>query len=138
MRHLLALPVLCCALAACTATAASPQAAARFTLESGQSVLVAPGVMLRLESVEDSRCPPGVRCVWAGRLACHFAVRRDGDPPDTFTLSPAAPAAEPALLGGRSIVLDESSLPAPAPTGVTPRHRITFTVLPPSTSDSNP
>jgi len=138
MRHLLALPVLCTALAACATPAASPQAAARFSLESGQEVLVAPGVMLRLESVEDSRCPPGVRCVWAGRLACHFAIRRDGDRPETFTLSPVAPAAAPDILGGRSIVLDESSLPPPAPPGVTPRHRITLTVLPPSTSDSTP
>jgi hypothetical protein len=136
MRHLLALPVLCTMLSAC-ASAAAPQAT-RFTLEGGQSALIAPGVMLRLESVEDSRCPPGVRCVWAGRLACHFAIRRDGDEPETFTLSPVAPSAAPRILDGRSIVLDESSLPAPAPPGVTPRHRITFTVLPPSTSDSNP
>jgi hypothetical protein len=136
MRHLLALPLLCTMLSACAAPAA-PQAS-RFTLESGQSVQVAPGVMLRLESVEDSRCPPDVRCVWAGRLACHFAIRRDGDLPDTFTLSPVAPSAEPRMLGGRSIVLDESSLPPPAPVGATPRHRIALTVLPPSTADTNP
>ncbi|MCP9849041.1 hypothetical protein [Cyanobium sp. Morenito 9A2] len=42
----------------------------------GQTVVV-PGTTatVRLESVEDHRCPKGVQCVWAGYVAATLGVR---------------------------------------------------------------
>src|SRR5687768_709231 len=109
MRHLLALPALCTVLAAC----AAPQAGDVFTLEPGRAVTMALGMRLTLDAADDSRCPPGVRCVWAGKLAYRFGIRRGGALLETFTLSPGEPGVAPGVLGGRRVVLDESSVRPP-------------------------
>ena len=128
MRHLLALPLACLMLAAC---AAPPGPSARaFTLAPGASVEAAPGVLLRFEEVEDSRCPPGVRCVWAGRLSCRFSLTRADAAPESFTLAPGEAAHASSLLGGRRVALDEASLPAPAAPDALANHRVTVKVLP--------
>lgn len=132
MRHLLALPFACLTLAACAAGGGQQRA---FTLEPGASAQAAPGVVLRFEEVEDSRCPPGVRCVWAGKLACRFSLSRSGDggAPESFTLSPGEAAHTSTLLGGARLALDEASLPAPAAPDVpdaAARHRVTVKLLP--------
>jgi hypothetical protein len=137
MRHLLLAPVLCATLAACAAPAA-PRPAGRFTLERGQSVEVAPSVTVRFIAADDSRCPPGVRCVWAGKLDYRFSIQHGSDTPETFALSPAQPSAAPAALGGRRIVLDEGAIPpAPAP-GASIEYRATFTLVPPDSSSTSP
>jgi hypothetical protein len=137
MRYLPFVPVLCATLAACAAPAA-PRPAASFTLERGASVEVAPGVTVAFEAVDDSRCPPGVQCVWAGKLSYRFSIRRGSDAPETFALSPAQPSAAPAALDGRRIVLDESAIPpAPAP-GAAIDYRATFTLVPPDPSSISP
>jgi hypothetical protein len=136
MRHLLALPLVCApvcatvcaALAACAAPA--PQAAGRFTLEQGASVEAAPGLTLRFEAVEDSRCPPGARCVRAGTLRYRFALRRGSNAPEAFTLSPGEPAAAPAALGGRRVVLDEATVPVPPVPGTSITYRATIGIHP--------
>ena len=128
MRHLLALPFACLMLTAC---AAPPGPSARaFTLAPGGSVQAAPGVTLRFEEVEDSRCPPGVRCVWAGKLSCRFSLSQTGAAPESFTLSPGDPGHASRLLGGARIELDEASLPAPAAPDAVANHRVTVKVLP--------
>jgi hypothetical protein len=129
MRHLLLLPAACIALAACAAPAA-PRPAGTFTLERGASTDVAPGVTLTFESVDDSRCPPGVQCVWAGRLSYRFSIRRGGDAPETFTLSPAQPEAAPGALGGGRILLDTATIPAPPAPGAAITYRATITLVP--------
>ncbi|HBZ07059.1 MAG TPA: hypothetical protein DEP03_12005, partial [Massilia sp.] len=86
MRHLLALPFACIMLAACAAPP-GPQVPS-FALEPGTSVEAAPGVLLRFEEVEDSRCPPGVHCVWAGRLSCRFSLTRANAAPESLILVP--------------------------------------------------
>ena len=128
MRHLLALPFACLMLTACAAP--SGPAARAFTLAPGGSVQAAPGVTLRFEEAEDSRCPPGVRCVWASKLDCRFSLLREGAAPESFVLSPGAPAHASGLLGGARLMLDEASLPAPAPQGAVANHRVTVKVLP--------
>ena len=129
MRHLLALPVVCATLVACAAPAA-PRPGGTFTLERGQAVEVAPGVSLHFEAVEDSRCPPGVRCVWAGKLSYRFSIRRGGDAPEMVTLSPEQPGALPAALPGHRIVLDERAIPAPPAPGTSITYRATISVAP--------
>jgi hypothetical protein len=137
MRHLLFLPVFCATLAACAAPAA-PRPAGTFTLERGASAEVAPGIVVTFDSVDDSRCPPGVRCVRAGKLSYRFSIRRGGDAPDTFSLSPGQPGAAPAVLGGRRIVLDDSAIPPAPAQGASIDYRATFTIIPPDSSSSSP
>jgi len=131
MGHRLLPHLLCLTLAACAAPA-TPQAAGPFTLERGQGVELAPGLSLRFDAVDDSRCPGGVQCIWAGKLDYRFSIRRAGAALDSFTLSPGQPSATPAALDGRRIVLDQSSIPAPAAPGVALAYRATLTILPPT------
>ena len=129
MRHLLLLPAACIALAAC-ATPAAPRPAGPFTLERGASAELAPGLTLTFESVDDSRCPPGVQCVWAGRLGYRFSIRRGGEAPESFTLSPAQPEAAPGTLAGARILLDTATIPAPPAPGAAIIYRATITLVP--------
>jgi hypothetical protein len=129
MRHLLLLPAACIALAACAAPAA-PRPAGTFTLERGASAELAPGVTLTFESVDDSRCPPGVQCVWAGRLSYRFSIRRGSDAPESITLSPAQPEAAPGALAGARILLDTATIPAPPAPGAAIIYRATITLVP--------
>ena len=129
MRHLLLLPAACIALAAC-ATPAAPRPAGTVTLERGASAELAPGVTLTFEAVDDSRCPPGVQCVWAGRLGYRFSIRRGGDAPESFTLSPAQPEAAPGALAGARILLDTAKIPAPPAPGAAIVYRATITLVP--------
>ncbi|MFC5476957.1 hypothetical protein [Massilia suwonensis] len=129
MRHLLAMPFACAVIVAC-ATSAAPHPAGPFTLARGASVLVARGVTVTFDAVEDSRCPPGVQCIWAGKLSYRFSIRRGDAAPETFTLSPAQLEAAPATLGGRRIVLDADTIPPAPPQGAAIDYRATFSILP--------
>lgn len=126
MRHLLLLPAACIALAAC----ATPRPAGPFTLERGARFDLAPGVVITFESVDDSRCPPGVQCIWAGRLSYRFSIRRGGEAPESFTLSPAQPEAAPGALAGARLRLDTATIPAPPAQGAAILYRATLTLVP--------
>ena len=128
MRHLL-FPIVCATLAACAAPGA-PQPERSFTLEQGQAVDLAPGLSLHFDEVEDSRCPPGVQCVWAGKLSYRFSIRRGNAAPETFTLSPGAPEVTPKAVDGRRIVLDETTIPAPPAPGASLVYRATIRIVP--------
>ena len=128
MRHLLLPPFACIALAACAAPAAPRLGAV--TLARGASAELAPGLILTFEAVDDSRCPPGVQCVWAGRVIYRFSIRRAGEPATSFTLSPSEPEAAPEALGGRRIRLDTAAIPAAAAPGAAIDWRATLTLVP--------
>ena len=130
MRHLLAMPLVCAALVACTAPAA-PRPGGTFTLERGQAVDVAPDLSVTFDDVDDSRCPPGVHCVWAGKLSYRFSIRHGSDALETFVLSPGQTSAMPRVLGGNRIVLDEQTIPAPPAPGTAITYRATITISPP-------
>jgi hypothetical protein len=88
--------VACIALAACNSgdvtspvqAADAPSAAASqsvqldnpFTLRVGQTATVAgEGLSVSFEGVpEDSRCPTGVQCVWAGNAVVQVVLSKDG------------------------------------------------------------
>ncbi|NHZ81021.1 hypothetical protein F2P44_17325 [Massilia sp. CCM 8695] len=54
------------------------------------STIVAPDATLRYERVDDSRCPPDVVCITAGKIVYYFTlIFPNGVEP--FTLEPAAP-----------------------------------------------
>lgn len=137
MRHLLFLAILCTTLAACATRAPLP-AVGSFALEPGQRLDLAPDLTLRFDAVEDSRCPPGVLCVWAGRLGYRFSLHARRGAPESFELSPTHPTAAPALLGGRRILLDENTIPPPPVPGATAHYRAGITIAPPDSSPTQP
>jgi len=133
MRYLLAMPILCAMLTGC---ATPPPVLGTFTLEPGQDLLVASDTMLHFDGVDDSRCPPGVHCIWAGRLGYRFAIRRAGTTLDSFELSPGQPQAAPAALGGRRVLLDTAMLTPPPAPGMTVAYRATLTIAPTDSSST--
>lgn len=58
-----------------------------FKMAAGERVQLAQGDTLRYLRVDsDSRCPPDVRCVWAGDAEVVFEWTRSGGTPEPFTL----------------------------------------------------
>lgn len=48
-----------------------------FFLKLSQPVTLIDGTVLELISIEDSRCPEGVECIWEGRAAVVVSWKRD-------------------------------------------------------------
>lgn len=90
---------LCCvtalaALASATLTSAS---AASVTLRAGQTGTLGERT-LTVVRVQDSRCPPGKQCIWAGEIVAKVLVR-SGSRVSFLTLKrPAGPEAVPGSL----------------------------------------
>jgi hypothetical protein len=97
-------------LAACAAAAPAP-GGSTLSMTEHQSITVAPGAVLTFDSVNDSRCPPGVQCVVAGKVVYSFTLKT-GDAREQFTLTPAAPAFTSAALQGKQITLGDVAPPA--------------------------
>jgi hypothetical protein len=64
------------AFAASLASAAPPPVAQGATARIGQTVLVHGVAVTPLRVLEDSRCPKGVGCVWAGRVRLSARIGR--------------------------------------------------------------
>lgn len=96
-RHILPALLLvqaCFSLVACASTAALPPSAplvnVPVTLAMGNSATLRPGLSISFDRVDDSRCPQGVQCVWAGQLVYRLTLHAKADEP--FTLSEREPA----------------------------------------------
>ena len=112
----LMLPLLCLACAAGPA-ASPPASAADVSARLGETVRLGALTITPLQVVEDSRCPVGVQCVWAGRL--RLSVRLDADMAELELDGPCAPG---------SVGLTAVQPPARAGEPVTARpYRFTFT-----------
>lgn len=79
----------CLVALACTAPAPPPPIDADLELAPGKPVeLGSPSVTLTFDSVdEDSRCPTGVQCVWAGRVRITLHLMEAGHRTDFGLLS---------------------------------------------------
>ena len=64
------------------------------TLQPERTIALGPTAMLRYDGVADSRCPPGVQCVWAGELAYKFTLTNAGAK-EMFGLTSARPTPVP-------------------------------------------
>lgn len=104
------LPHLLAAVALTGCASAAPVHDRTVGLAPRQTVRLASDVRLTYDSVSDSRCPPDVACIWAGRLAFHLIV--DGpNGREEITLSREQPAATPRALHGARIALDLAAIP---------------------------
>jgi len=108
---------------------AAPLPGSTLSLTERQSVTVAPGAILTYESVNDSRCPPDVQCLVAGKVVYSFTLKQ-GDTLEHFTLSPAEPAFTSTVLGGKRITLAGNAPPPPAGQAAT-THPVSIKVVAP-------
>ncbi|MDQ2820785.1 MAG: hypothetical protein M3Y65_10375 [Pseudomonadota bacterium] len=91
-------------------SSAAPASGTTLSMMEHQSVTVAPGAVLTYDSVNDSRCPPDVQCVVAGKVVYSFTLTL-GATREQFTLSPAAPVFTPAALQGKQVALADAIPP---------------------------
>lgn len=77
-----------------------------FTMQVGDSVELADRSELRyLRLIQDSRCPPGKQCVWAGDAIVEFSWAPAGGEAGKFELHTGKEPRSHAI-GGRRLVLD--------------------------------
>jgi len=96
----------------------------------GDRIAVAKRVFVIPEAViEDSRCPTGVTCIWAGRVVLAVRVRfPDGTVPVNLTLG------APQAVGTGRLLLQQVT-PERGPAEIAPQdYRFTFVYLPPPRS----
>lgn len=117
------------AMALAAAASAAPPAGSTLSLAERQSITVAPGAILTYDSVNDSRCPPDVQCLVAGKVVYSFTLKR-GDTLEHFTLSPAEPAFTSAVLNGQRVAL-AGSAPAPRAKQAATAHPVSIKVVAP-------
>lgn len=134
----LAASLLCASVCACAGTTAS-DIPPRSTVEllPGADATLGPRAALRFDAILDSRCPPGVQCITAGKIRYRF-VLSGGKQPETFMLDSSAPRHVSTELAGVSVQLDSAAPPAPVPanptsaSGTVPRapavHPVTLTI----------
>lgn len=132
MRHLFAMPAICAILVACATPPAppGPPAPGPYTLALHQGVTPGHGLTLTWDSVDDSRCPPHVHCIWAGALLYRFSIRRDGGEPEAFDLTWGRGGHAPALLAGARVELDQSMIASPPAHGASGALPVTLVIRP--------
>jgi len=81
------------------------------------------------EVVEDSRCPTGVRCIWAGEAVVKISIKTANGSPSSYTLHTDSQSAREAEHGGYRVQLLAVT---PYPSGDTPirseDYRVTLSV----------
>jgi hypothetical protein len=93
-----------------------------------QSATIAPGVTLRYDSAEDSRCPTGVQCIWAGTVLYHFTLS-SGGAREALTLSSAKPSVTSGVKSDLHIALAAFEVPpARKESEAAPRHPVVLDV----------
>jgi hypothetical protein len=116
------LPLTLCACANSGAGAGGPH---RYTLQPGQQLDIGAEAKLTYDSVSDSRCPPGMKCIWAGELLYHFTLATP-TASEAFALGPARTEH---VAGNTRVTLDTSRLPPPQQPGAAlVLHPVTLTV----------
>ena len=77
---LLAASLLMSALAACGGGSISPGLGEKFALKAGETGdITAEGLTIKFEEVlNDSRCPDGATCIWAGQVQCLVTIDLTG------------------------------------------------------------
>lgn len=134
--HFLAAGLLCACASASDGVSAPPSAApSTVALLPGAQSALGHGAVLQFDAIADSRCPPNVQCISAGKLAYRFTLR-GGAAPETFLLDPSAPRHDSAQIKGISVELNPTAAPIAAGTAAAPptQRPVTLTIhtsLPP-------
>lgn len=117
-----------CVLAACATMSEAPVKDATLTLQPQQTLALGETISLRYDSVADSRCPAGARCIWAGKIVYHFTLLGNAGS-EAFTLEPSTPVFDSRSFKGVSIMLTAVA-PPPAQAATEPPlpHPVTVTI----------
>ena len=86
------------------------------TIQPERTIAVSPNANLRYDGVSDSRCPPGMKCVWAGELAYKFTLSGPAGN-EMFGLTADKPAFDLTSVPGLRIALGQSDTPPVAAAG---------------------
>jgi hypothetical protein len=117
-------------LGACASAASKQITAGSFRLLPHQSVELGWHTTLAYDSYSDSRCPPDVKCIWAGALSYQFTLKGPQSS-EAFALGPDRPEYTSPSLHGARIVLDKAAIPAAhASQAKSEPHAVTLTVSP--------
>ncbi len=109
-----------CLLVACAATATEePVKDMHIKLLPEQSAQLVGGATLRYDRAADSRCPPGVRCIWAGEVAYHFTLQAGGAS-EQFVLRAEQPRHVSSSQRGLTITLAKFEVAPVSPEGAPP------------------
>ena len=133
MTYLIHAVAAACLLAGCAATPSAAPAKdhamdTSVTLQPERSVAVGPTAMLRYDGAADSRCPPGMQCVWAGELAYKFTLT-SATGKESFGLTSARPAFDASIVPGLRVALGANPEPAPQPASApAPAHPVTVKI----------
>lgn len=102
---------------ACTTPPGQTLSTATYTMRPGDSVPVGPNSpTLRYERANDSRCPPGVQCIWAGTISYEFTLI-GVTAKESFALTPEKPSFTSLLDPGLHITLGKFDPPPVPPVG---------------------
>ncbi|HEY1044064.1 MAG TPA: hypothetical protein VGE60_09385 [Telluria sp.] len=112
----------------------------RYSLLKGVPVQVSSDARLTLVAVEDSRCPDGVQCIWAGRIVYQFELSTCGQS-ERFSLTPAdaaarqdakqsAPSHTLALAPAMQVALAGGEIPPRGSAPVSPVHSVDVIIGP--------
>ncbi len=133
MPRLLAPLATACLLAACAAAPAidPPSLPRTVTLAPAAVIAVAEGATLAYEGADDSRCPQGVTCVWAGEIAYKFTLRTVAGA-QSFRLTAAAPVFTASVAPALRVALPAQPEPPPKLANAPPlQHPVTITLARP-------
>lgn len=98
------------------------------TLLPENTVAAGPTAVLRYDGAADSRCPPDVKCVWAGELAYKFTLTSPAGK-EMFGLTAAKPAFDSAAVAGLHVALGENPAPKVQPANApAPAHPVTIAI----------
>ena len=101
----------------------------RIPLAESQSIALARDIILRYDSVNDSRCPHDARCIWAGTVRYHFTLRSNGGT-ESFQLGDEQREYVSAALHGVKVELAEEKPPAPTrPNARAAYHPVTLNIV---------
>jgi hypothetical protein len=100
------------------------------TLKTGEVALIqGEGVMLELVGVtEDSRCPQGVTCVWAGRVVATVRLGQSGAQGEDISLSTQTKEAATKAVNGYTVTLIDVKPVKTTQAIASSEYRLTFVV----------
>jgi hypothetical protein len=80
------------------------------SLGMNQSARLSSGVAVRVDSIQDSRCPEGVTCIWAGQAKVKMLLSKDSDSTMvSLILEPGVMAGSPKRLDSTNVSLSSET-----------------------------
>jgi hypothetical protein len=80
------------------------------SLGMNQSARLSSGIAVRVDSIQDSRCPTGVTCIWAGQAKVNMVLSKDSDSTTVrLILEPSVTAGSPRRLDSTNVTLSRET-----------------------------